>query len=69
LLDGVTRRLRRIEGDKDGRWPIRYFLIAEEDARLGLPEIAFKTFPGMGAVSLSGPSSVEMGGSSRHADP
>jgi DSF synthase len=28
------------------------FLIAEEDARLGLPEIAFNTFPGMGAVSL-----------------
>ncbi len=30
------------------------FLIAEEDARLGLPEIAFNTFPGMGAVSLLG---------------
>jgi len=28
------------------------FLIAEETARLGLPEIAFNTFPGMGAVSL-----------------
>ena len=28
------------------------FLLAEEDARLGLPEIAFNTFPGMGAVSL-----------------
>jgi len=30
------------------------FLIAEENARLGLPEIAFNTFPGMGAVSLLG---------------
>jgi len=30
------------------------FLLAEEDARLGLPEIAFNTFPGMGAVSLLG---------------
>jgi len=28
------------------------FLIAERDAKLGLPEIAFNTFPGMGAVSL-----------------
>jgi DSF synthase len=30
------------------------FLLAEETARLGLPEIAFNTFPGMGAVSLLG---------------
>ncbi len=28
------------------------FLIAERTARLGLPEVAFNTFPGMGAVSL-----------------
>jgi DSF synthase len=28
------------------------FLIAEEGARLGVPEIAFNTFPGMGAVSF-----------------
>ena len=28
------------------------FLIAEENAKLGLPEIAFNTFPGMGAVTL-----------------
>lgn len=28
------------------------FLIAEEGARLGVPEVAFNTFPGMGAVSF-----------------
>jgi DSF synthase len=28
------------------------FLIADEDAKLGVPEISFNTFPGMGAVSL-----------------
>jgi len=28
------------------------FLIAEENARIGVPEVAFNTFPGMGAVSL-----------------
>jgi DSF synthase len=28
------------------------FLIAERSAKLGLPEMAFNTFPGMGAVSL-----------------
>jgi DSF synthase len=28
------------------------FLIAEETAKLGVPEVAFNTFPGMGAVSL-----------------
>lgn len=28
------------------------FVIAEEGARLGVPEIAFNTFPGMGAVSF-----------------
>ncbi|MGA8170233.1 MAG: crotonase/enoyl-CoA hydratase family protein [Methylocystis sp.] len=28
------------------------FLIVERDAKLGLPEIGFNTFPGMGAVSL-----------------
>jgi DSF synthase len=28
------------------------FLIAESTAKLGLPEIAFNTFPGMGAVTL-----------------
>ncbi len=28
------------------------FLFAERSARLGLPEVAFNTFPGMGAVSL-----------------
>jgi DSF synthase len=28
------------------------FLIAESNAKLGLPEIAFNTFPGMGAVTL-----------------
>ncbi len=30
------------------------FLIAEENARLGVPEIGFNTFPGMGAVSFLG---------------
>jgi DSF synthase len=30
------------------------FLIAERNAKLGLPEKAFNTFPGMGAVSLLG---------------
>lgn len=28
------------------------FLIAEEHAKIGVPEVAFNTFPGMGAVSL-----------------
>ena len=28
------------------------FLIAEETAKLGVPEVAFNTFPGMGAVTL-----------------
>jgi DSF synthase len=28
------------------------FLVVERDAKLGLPEIGFNTFPGMGAVSL-----------------
>lgn len=28
------------------------FLIAEESAKLGVPEVAFNTFPGMGAVSF-----------------
>jgi len=28
------------------------YLLAETDARLGVPEIAFNTFPGMGAVTL-----------------
>jgi DSF synthase len=28
------------------------YLLAEENARIGVPEIAFNTFPGMGAVSL-----------------
>lgn len=28
------------------------FIIAEEDAVFGLPEVAFNTFPGMGAVTL-----------------
>ncbi len=28
------------------------FLFAEEDAMLGVPEVAFNTFPGMGAVTL-----------------
>lgn len=28
------------------------FLLAEETAKIGVPEIAFNTFPGMGAVSL-----------------
>lgn len=28
------------------------YVIAEESARLGVPEIAFNTFPGMGAMSL-----------------
>lgn len=28
------------------------YLIAEEDAKLGVPEVAFNSFPGMGAVSL-----------------
>lgn len=28
------------------------FVIAEADAKLGVPEIAFNTFPGMGAMSL-----------------
>jgi DSF synthase len=30
------------------------FIFAEESARLGVPEVAFNTFPGMGAVSLLG---------------
>lgn len=28
------------------------FILAEESARFGVPEVAFNTFPGMGAVSL-----------------
>jgi DSF synthase len=28
------------------------FLLADETARIGVPEVAFNTFPGMGAVSL-----------------
>lgn len=28
------------------------FLVADETARIGVPEVAFNTFPGMGAVSL-----------------
>jgi len=28
------------------------FVVAEEDVRIGMPEIAFNTFPGMGAISL-----------------
>lgn len=28
------------------------FLLADESARLGVPEVAFNTFPGMGAVTL-----------------
>jgi DSF synthase len=28
------------------------FLLAEENAKLGVPEVAFNTFPGMGAMSL-----------------
>ncbi len=28
------------------------FLLAEETAKIGVPEVAFNTFPGMGAVSL-----------------
>jgi len=28
------------------------FIIAEEDAMFGLPEVAFNTFPGMGAVTM-----------------
>lgn len=28
------------------------FLLAERDARIGVPEVAFNTFPGMGAVTL-----------------
>ena len=28
------------------------FLIADETARIGVPEVAFNTFPGMGAISL-----------------
>jgi DSF synthase len=28
------------------------FLIAEETARMGVPEVAFNTFPGMGAITL-----------------
>jgi DSF synthase len=28
------------------------FLIAEETAKIGVPEVAFNTFPGMGAISL-----------------
>ena len=28
------------------------FVVAEENARIGVPEVAFNTFPGMGAVTL-----------------
>jgi len=28
------------------------FVVTEEDVRIGMPEIAFNTFPGMGAISL-----------------
>jgi DSF synthase len=30
----------------------QHFLMAEEGAKLGVPEVSFNTFPGMGAVSL-----------------
>ncbi len=30
----------------------QHFLMAEEGARLGVPEVSFNSFPGMGAVSL-----------------
>lgn len=30
----------------------QHFLMAEEDAKLGAPEVSFNSFPGMGAVSL-----------------
>jgi DSF synthase len=30
----------------------QHFLLAEEDAKLGVPEVFFNSFPGMGAVSL-----------------
>jgi DSF synthase len=30
----------------------QHFLLAEEGAKLGVPEVSFNTFPGMGAISL-----------------
>ena len=70
LIDSLVRGLRfadrhRFRGARPVSWaePLKAalatdFILAEENARFAMPEIAFNTFPGMGAVSSSDPEAV-----------